>query len=39
MIASQIGKPLIPISPAKIQEILALKRRLGFPDERITPAS
>lgn len=38
MIASQIGKPLIPISPAKIQEILALKRRLGFPDERITPA-
>ena len=36
VIAGQIGKPLIPIPDQKIQEILALKRRLGFPDSRMS---
>lgn len=35
LIAQQIGKPLIPIPDEKIQEILAIKRRLGFPDARM----
>ena len=35
VIANQIGKPLIPIPDHKIEEILALKQRLGFPDARI----
>ncbi len=39
VIASQIGKPLIPIPDHKLQEILALKSRLGFPDARVSPAS
>jgi L-fuculose-phosphate aldolase len=34
LIAQQIGKPLHRIPDAKIEEILALKRRLGFPDAR-----
>jgi L-fuculose-phosphate aldolase len=37
VIAKQIGKPLKPIPDEKIQEILALKRRLGFPDSRMGP--
>lgn len=37
VIARQIGKPLHPIPDEKIQEILALKRRLGFPDARMAP--
>ncbi len=37
VIAKQIGKPLTYIPDAKIQEILALKRRLGFPDARMEP--
>ena len=37
VIARQIGKPLKPIPDEKIQEILALKRRLGLPDARMTP--
>jgi L-fuculose-phosphate aldolase len=37
VIAKQIGKPLIYIPDDKIQEILALKRRLGFPDARMEP--
>ncbi|HEY2467948.1 MAG TPA: class II aldolase/adducin family protein [Terracidiphilus sp.] len=37
VIAKQIGKPLTFIPEAKIQEILALKRKLGFPDARMEP--
>jgi L-fuculose-phosphate aldolase len=37
VIAGQIGKTLIPIPDSKLNEILALKRRLGFPDARMTP--
>ena len=36
LIAKQIGEPLSYISEEKIQDILALKRRLGFPDARMT---
>ena len=36
LIAQQIGKPLQVIPEGKIQEILALKRRLGLPDARTT---
>jgi L-fuculose-phosphate aldolase len=39
VIAQQIGKPLRPIPQAKIQEILTLKSRLGFPDARMEPIS
>ena len=35
LIAQQIGKPLTFIPDGKIAEILALKRRLGFPDARL----
>lgn len=35
VIAKQIGKPLTLIPAEKIKEILALKRKLGFPDERM----
>jgi L-fuculose-phosphate aldolase len=35
LIAQQIGKPLRFIPESKIGEILALKRRLGFPDARL----
>jgi L-fuculose-phosphate aldolase len=35
LIAKQIGEPLNFIPECKIQEILTLKRRLGFPDARI----
>jgi L-fuculose-phosphate aldolase len=35
LLAQQIGKPLSFIPESKIQEILALKRRLGFPDARL----
>ncbi len=37
VIAKQIGKPLTYIPDEKIQEILALKRKLGFPDARMEP--
>ena len=37
VIAKQIGKPLTHIPEEKIEEILALKRRLGFPDARMAP--
>ena len=37
LIAKQIGKPLTHIPEEKIQEILALKRKLGFPDARMEP--
>ena len=36
VIAGQIGKPLVPIPDQKIQEILDLKRHLGFPDARMS---
>jgi L-fuculose-phosphate aldolase len=35
LLAQQIGKPLSIIPESKIREILALKRRLGFPDARL----
>jgi L-fuculose-phosphate aldolase len=35
VIAKQIGKPLNHIPAEKIEEILALKRKLGFPDARM----
>jgi L-fuculose-phosphate aldolase len=35
LIAQQIGKPLSFIPEEKIAEILAIKRRLGFPDARL----
>ena len=35
LIAQQIGKPLNFIPASKINEILALKRRLGYPDARL----
>ncbi len=37
VIAKQIGKPLTFIPEEKIKEILALKRKLGFPDARMEP--
>jgi L-fuculose-phosphate aldolase len=37
LIAQQIGKPLSFIPDEKIEEILALKRRMGFPDARMRP--
>jgi L-fuculose-phosphate aldolase len=36
LIAKQIGAPLTQIPDDKIKEILALKRRWGFPDARYT---
>ena len=39
VIAGQIGKPLIPIPEPKLNEILDLKRHLGFPDARMTGAA
>ena len=35
VIAQQIGRPLLRIPDEKIEEILALKRHLGFPDARM----
>lgn len=37
LIALQIGKPLKFLPDAKIEEILALKRRMGLPDARMAP--
>jgi L-fuculose-phosphate aldolase len=39
LIAKQIGKPLTYIPDNKIQEILALKRRMGLPDSRYASCS
>ena len=39
LLAKQIGKPLNVIPDSKIEEILALKRRMGLPDARITDHS
>jgi L-fuculose-phosphate aldolase len=35
LIAQQIGRPMQPIPDAKIEEILAIKRRMGLPDSRM----
>jgi L-fuculose-phosphate aldolase len=35
LIARQIGKPLSFLPPQKIEELLAIKRRLGLPDARM----
>jgi L-fuculose-phosphate aldolase len=35
LIAQQIGKPLQPIPAEKIEEILAIKRKMGMPDPRL----
>jgi L-fuculose-phosphate aldolase len=35
LIAKQIGQPLTQISDSKMQELLSLKRRWGFPDPRM----
>jgi hypothetical protein len=39
LLAQQIGKPLSFIPESKMREILALKRRLGFPDARLHDAA
>ncbi len=41
LLAQHSGRPLIPIPDEKIEQILAIKRRLGFPDARLksTPAA
>lgn len=35
LIAQQLGRPLAPIAGGKLEEILAIKRRLGLPDARL----
>jgi L-fuculose-phosphate aldolase len=35
LIAQQVGRPLQAISEAKMSELLAAKRRLGWPDARV----
>lgn len=35
LIARQLDRPLAPIPGAKLEEILAIKRRLGLPDARL----
>ena len=35
LIAQQLGRPLLPIAGRKLEEILAIKRRLGLPDARL----
>jgi len=39
LLALQIGQPLRTIPDKKIEEILALKQRLGFPDARIAKSA
>lgn len=36
LIAQQVGRPLQPIPEAKLQELLAAKARLGWPDARLS---
>lgn len=38
LIARQLGRPLTPIPGAKLEELLAIKRRLRFPDARLASA-
>ena len=35
LIAQQLGRQLAPIPGGKLEEILAIKRRLGLPDARL----
>ena len=35
LVASQLGKPLQPMTPAQVQELLKIKQSLGIPDPRI----
>ena len=35
LIAQQVGRPLQPIPAEKMEELLAAKQRLGFPDARL----
>jgi L-fuculose-phosphate aldolase len=39
LLAQQIGRPLQSIPEKKIEEILALKRRMGLPDARLACAA
>lgn len=39
LIARQVGRPLQPIPDAKLDELLAAKRRLGWPDARYSLAT
>lgn len=39
LIAKQVGRPLQPIPEEKMQELLAAKRRLGWPDARYSESS
>jgi L-fuculose-phosphate aldolase len=39
LIARQVGRPLQPIAEPKMQELLAAKRRLGWPDARFGSAA
>lgn len=38
LIARQVGEPLVPIPDAKLEDVLAIKRRLGLPDARLGAA-
>lgn len=38
LIAQQVGRPLSFLSQEKIEEILAIKQRMGFPDARLRTA-
>ncbi len=35
--STQLGVPVTRISPAKTQDLLSIKKRLGLPDPRFTP--
>jgi len=35
LLAQQIGRPVVPIPDEKIEDLLALKRRMGMPDARL----
>jgi len=39
LIAQQVGRPLLPIPEAKLQDLLAAKQRLGWPDARLSKSS
>ncbi|HEY3706806.1 MAG TPA: class II aldolase/adducin family protein [Terracidiphilus sp.] len=39
LLAQQVGRPLHPIPQAKMDELLAAKRRLGWPDARLAPST
>ncbi len=37
LLASQLGEPISTIPELKVQDLLAIKKRLGLPDERLSP--